>query len=78
MSRWPGGRHECRRDCDPERLPVAVMELRARTLILQRGVEARAGTDLAHGCHCLVACLRTGIWQTELGSLLVNLQIAAV
>jgi hypothetical protein len=53
------------------------MEL-ARMLILKRVVDPRAGADLAHSCNCLVACLRTGIWQTELGSLLVNLQIAAV
>ena len=77
MSRWSGRRHECRRGCDLERLSTAVMEL-ARMLILKRVVDPRAGADLAHSCNCLVACLRTGIWQTELGSLLVNLQIAAV
>ncbi|MGD0945569.1 MAG: hypothetical protein ABR972_15035 [Acidimicrobiales bacterium] len=46
--------------------------------MLKRVVDPGAGADLAHSCKSLVACLRTGIWQTELGSLLVNLQITAV
>ena len=78
MSRWSSRRHECRRGCDLERLSAAVMELRARMLILKGFVDPRVGADLVHSCNWRVARLRTGIWQTELGSLLVNLQIAAV